>query len=80
LNITIIMKPDYQRFFLTELVALIQRKYKFEVSKTFYQNKREYILMKPDFTMQVYSPKESETYNCVFTMNFFYSKITRSLY
>lgn len=80
MNITIIMKPDYQRFFLTELVALIQRKYKFEVSKTFYQNKREYILMKPDFTMQVYSPKESETYNCVFTMNFFYLKITRSLY
>jgi len=80
LSIITIMKPDYKRFFASEFIALIQRKYKFEISKIFYQNKREYILMKPDFAIQVYTPKESETYNCVFTMNFFYLKITRMLY
>ena len=74
-------KPDYQRFFLTELVALIQRKYKVELTSFFFENKREYILLKPSiFDIQINTPKQSEIYGVVFIINFFYFKITRSFY
>jgi hypothetical protein len=74
------MKPDYQRFFLTELVALIQRKYKFDVNNFFFENKSEYIIIKPRFNFQIYNSKEAETYNTIFVIDFLYFKITRFLY
>jgi hypothetical protein len=74
------MKPNYQRFFLTELVALIQQKYKIEFTRFFYEGKREYTIMKPEFMMQTYTEKEAEKYNCIFVINFFYLKIIRKLY
>ena len=74
-------KPDYQRFFLTELVALIQQKYKFELTSFFFENKREFTLLKPsEFDIQINTPKQSEVYGVIFIINFFYFKITRSLY
>ena len=74
------MKPDYQRFFLTELVALIQRKYKFDVNDFFFENKSEYIISKPRFNFQIYNPKEIEIYRTIFVIDFLYFKITRFLY
>ena len=74
------MKPDYQRLFLTEFVALIQQKYKIEFIKFFYEGKREYTIMKPEFLIQTYPDQEAEKYNCIFVINFFYFKIIRKLY
>ena len=74
------MKPDYQRFFLTELVALIQRKYKFEMINFIYEGKTQYTIMKPDFYIQVFNEKESRMYNCIFFMNICYFKITRKVF
>lgn len=73
-------KPNYQRFFLTEIVALVQQKYKIELLKIFYENKQEYIISKPRFNIQVYTPKESEIYKTIYVVEFFYFKITRFLY
>jgi hypothetical protein len=74
------MKPDYQRFFLTELVALIQRKYKFDINDFFFENKFEYIISKPRFNFQIYNAKEIEIYRTIFVIDFLYFKITRFLY
>lgn len=74
------MKPDYQRFFLTELVALIQRKYQFEIIDFIYESKRQYTIMKPEFYLQIFTENESRKYNSVFFMNIFYFKITRKLF
>lgn len=74
------MKPEYKRFFLTELIALIQRKYKIDTNRFLFENKSEYIISKPRFNLQIYTPEEAEKYRTVFTFDFFYFKITRSLY
>ena len=74
------MKPDYQRFFLTELVALIQQKYHFETIDFIYESKRHFTIMKPEFYIQVFNEKESRMYNCLFFMNIFYFKITRKVF
>jgi len=74
------IKPEYQRFFLTELVAIIQQKYKIDFVNFFFENKLEYKILKPRFEIQVYTPKEAQTYNTIFVMQFFYFKITRFLF
>lgn len=74
-------KSDYQKFILTEIVALIQRKYKFEVTSFFFDRKNEIVIYKPtNFQLQVYTPQEVEIYKVVFVLNFLYFKITRKLY
>lgn len=74
------VKPDYKRFFVVELIALIQQKYKFERLKIFYENKQEYIIYKPRFDIQLYNTREAEIYKTVFVIEFFYLKVTRFLY
>lgn len=74
------MKLEYQRFLLTEFVALIQKKYKLEVNDFIFENKYSYEIVKPKFNIQVYTPKEAEVYGIVFTFEFIYFKITRFLY
>jgi hypothetical protein len=74
------MKPDYQKFFLTELVALIQRKYKIDVNNFFFENKFEYIISKPRFNFQIYNANEAEKHRTIFVIDILYFKITRFLY
>lgn len=75
------IKPDYQRFFLVELIALIQQKYKFELTSFLFENKREFTILKPSkFDIQINTPNQSEVHGVVFIINFFYCKITRFLY
>ena len=74
-------KSDYQKFILTELIALIQRKYKIEVTPFFFNNKNEIVIYKPsNFQLQVYTPEQAEIYKVVFVMNVFYFKVVRKLY
>jgi hypothetical protein len=74
------MEPKYQKFFLTEIVALIQRKYKFEINSFFFENKSEYVISKPKFRIQVFTPNEIQIYQTIFVIDFAYLKITRLLY
>lgn len=75
------MKPEYQRFLLTELVALIQFRYKLEFFPIIYENKREYVIIKPSrFDLHIYSPEQAPIYNVVFVLEFLYFKITRKYY
>jgi hypothetical protein len=74
-------KSEYQKFILTELVALIQKKYKIEIIPFFFNNKNEIIIHKPlDYQLQVYTSEQAEIYKVVFVMNIFYFKIIRKLY
>jgi hypothetical protein len=74
-------KSEYQKFILTELVALIQKKYKIEIIPFFFNNKNEIIIHKPlDYLLQVYTSEQAEIYKVVFVMNIFYFKIIRKLY
>jgi len=74
------MNADYQRFILTEIVAIVQKKYKFQINDFIYETKYEYKILKPRFSLQVYTPKESIDYGIVFTLDFVYCKITRYMY
>ena len=74
------MKHDYYTFILTEFIALIQDKYKFENNFKIIDTKTSWELYKPTFNIQVYTPEESEKYNTIFTFNCCYIKITRKLY
>lgn len=74
------IKPEYRKFLLTELIALIQKKYKVEIVNFFFENKQEYKILKPQINLQVYTPQESILYHRIFVLDFFYFKITRFLY
>jgi hypothetical protein len=73
--------PDYLRFFVSEIIALIQLKYKIDVSPIVFESKNEYTILKPrKFDFQLYSLSQVNTYNVVFVIEFAYIKIIRKLY
>jgi hypothetical protein len=74
------IKQDYYTFLLTEFIALIQDKYKFENNFIIIDSKTSWELYKPTFNFQIYTPEEAEKYNTVYTLNFCYIKVTRKLY
>ena len=74
------MTVDYRKFIVSEMIALIQRKYKFETIPFIFENKLEYIIIKPRFNFQLYSQSEISIYKTIFVIDFFYFKISRNLY
>lgn len=74
-----VTKRDYVTFLLTELVALLQGKYKFEYYGVVYENKYYYEVRKPTFYVQTYTPEEASKHNTAYDAYVGYVKVTRKL-
>lgn len=67
----------YFSFLRDEVTALLANKYQIKTTFQIFEDKFEWRIIKPNFYLQIYSPKEVPTYQTIFVAEFAWIKITR---